>query len=94
MLTIAYSKYPQGQELRTLRMTIASQDTTFPPPYVMCAMRLQLAIDVGSTMALADNGILIKWPEACPDKTGVFEALVYSENENNYLVDLVMRVLK
>lgn len=75
-------------------MTIATQDTTFPPPYIMCAMRLQFAIDVGATMALATNGLLIKWPEECADKTGVFEAEVYSENENNYLVDLVMRVLK
>lgn len=93
MLTIVHSKYPQGHELRTLRATIASQDTTFPPPYIMCAMRLQYAIDVGAQMALASNGLLIKWPEGA-DSTGAFERLMFSENEDNYIVDLVMRVLK
>lgn len=93
MLTIAHSKYPQGHELRTLRTRISNEDTTFPPSYIMCAMRLQYAIDVGGTMALATNALLIKWPEGA-DSTGVMEALVYSENENNYLVDLVMKVLK
>lgn len=93
MLTIAHSKYPQGQELRAMRLTIANEETIFPAPYIMCAMRLQLAMDVGSTMALASNGLLIKWPEDFADRTGVFEALVYGENQDNYLIDLVMRVL-
>lgn len=92
MLTIEHSKYPQGQELRTLRTGIAVQDTMFPPAYIMCAMRLQYAIDVGAKMSLATNALLIKWPEGA-DGTGSMERLMYSENEDNYLVDLVMRVL-
>lgn len=92
MLTIEHSKYPQSQELRNMRAIIASQDTIFPPPYIMAAIRLQYAMDVGAKLGLANNGVLIKWPEGA-ESTGVFECLMYSENEDNYIVDLIIKVL-
>jgi hypothetical protein len=88
MLTIAHSKYPQSKELRRLTEDVTTKDTLYPPPYVMAAMRLQYAMDEGASMALASNAILIKWVEG-PDGRGVMERLMYSENEDNYLVDLV-----
>lgn len=92
MLTIEHSKYPHSAELRSLRVQVATQDTTFPPPYIMCGMRLQYAIDQGAKMSLTENAILIKWPEGA-DSTGAMERLMFSENENNYLIDMVYRVL-
>lgn len=92
MQTIAHSKYPTVRELRALMEEVRTLDVTFPPPYIMAAMRLQYAIDEGAEMALAANGILIKW-EGGADGRGVFERLMFDEDEENYLIDLVLPAL-
>ena len=88
MLIIDHSKYPRAKELRALVDKVRDNDVTFPPPYIMAAMRLQYAMDEGAQMALAQNAILIKWADG-PDGRGVMERLIYGENEDDYLVDLV-----
>lgn len=92
MLTIEHTKYPQARELRGLVERVRTEDVLFPPPYIMAAMRLQYAMDEGATMALASNGILIKW-DGGADGRGVFERLNFGEDDDNYLIDLVTQAL-
>lgn len=92
MLTITHSKYPQAAELRRLREHVIANDTEFPPPYIMAAMRLQYAMDEGASMAVTENAIMIKWADG-PDGRGVLEKLAFEEHKNDYLVDLVTPAL-
>lgn len=92
MLTIAHSKYPQARELRSLVEQVKTCDVTFPPPYIMAAMRLQYAMDEGASLALTDNAVLIKW-EGGADGRGIMERLVYSEDEDNYIIDVATPAL-
>jgi hypothetical protein len=49
-------------------------------------------MDEGATMALASNAVLIKW-DGGADGRGVMERLMYTEDEDNYLIDLVTPAL-
>jgi hypothetical protein len=92
MQTIDHSKYPAPRELRGLQALILANDTVYPPPYIMAGMRLQYAMDEGAGMALTENAILIKWSDGA-DGRGVMERLMFTEAENNYLIDLVTPAL-